>query len=428
MPSHPTRSQPKRLETPLQHIARRVFITIQHQPVYGAGMDAFAQRFGDKLAAGRTQLGGVAGVYQNHPSPSFCRFGNGHPDELCPRRIQDAFSHPATLAHLQRSQILTHDDLIGVHQLAAFLVGEVAAPVGDPFVNLRQDTLLLRVLRPVLGVLGRIFPLLDTFEVVLIAPIEAGVVDLLPLVREGGKRRQPHIHAHHVAGWRQRLGLRLAREAGKPLAGVRTGERDRLGRAFHRPVQDDMHRANHFGENQPLTLQPHPVAILRIGDTVVSAEAFEAWEADCFGSRFHPTKAGLKGESHPDADVLAYLTVDEFQGGSHQLPDGQHSLRVVQPQRLAPLLICPLAFSKRLVIRPTTFLKLLLKDTPLAVREVDSVFEALAAHHTLFWSSMYCLTTSKVTAPTVEMNLLRVQSVGRRFLSPGNSLRSSWEV
>ena len=55
--------------------------------------------------------------------------------------------------------------------------------------------------------------------------------------------------------------------------------------------------------------------------------------------------------------------------------------------------------------------KLLLKDTPLAVGEVDAVFERFA-HQTPFWFSMYCWTTSRVTAPTVEINLLRVQRVG----------------
>ena len=183
----------------------------------GAGMDTLAQRLGDKLATGGAQLGGVARVYQNDSSASFCRFADGHMGELRPRHIQDAFAHPTALAHLQRGQIFKHDHLIGIDQLVALLVREVGPPICDPLVDTGQDALLLGVLRPVLGLLGRILALLDSFEVGFVAPIEAGVVDLLP-VREGGKRRQPHVHAQHMARGRQRLGLCSARAAGEPFA------------------------------------------------------------------------------------------------------------------------------------------------------------------------------------------------------------------
>jgi hypothetical protein len=95
-----------------------------------SSMDTHAQLLGDNLAAGRAHLGRVLGIHQNHPPPSFFRFGDGHADELCPRHIQDAFAHPTAFAHLHRSQILKHDHLIGIHQLAALLVREVGPPVG----------------------------------------------------------------------------------------------------------------------------------------------------------------------------------------------------------------------------------------------------------------------------------------------------------
>ena len=60
-----------------------------------------------------------------------------------------------------------------------------------------------------------------------------------------------------------------------------------------------MHRAHHLREDEPFTLPPHPVAVLRIGDAVVPAETFEARETDFFGSLFHPTKEGVKCEIHP---------------------------------------------------------------------------------------------------------------------------------
>lgn len=59
---------------------------------------------------------------------------------------------------------------------------------------------------------------------------------------------------------------------------------------------------------------------------------------------------------------------------------------------------------------------------------VQAVAERFPEHQTPLWSAMYRCTVSSVTAPTVEMNLLRVQSVGSRFLSHGYSSRSSCDV
>jgi len=339
-------------------------------------MDTHAQRLGDKLAAGRAPLGRVPGVHENHTPPSFCRFGNGHLNELRPGHIQDAFAHPATSAQLHRSQILKHDHLIGIHQFTALLVGEVAAPVGNPHVDTGQDGFLLGVLEPVLRQLGRVLAPLDTLQVGLIAPMEARVRDLLP-VGERSKRRQSHIHTHYGVRWRQRRGLGLAREAGEPRAGTRAGERDRLGRALQRSVQDDMHRAD-LREDESRTLQAHAISILGIGEAIVATEALEARETDCFGSRLHPPKEGLKSQIDSYADILEHLGMDKLHGRARQLPDREEVQRIVLAQRLAAFRIRPLAFGKQFVIHPAAFFKLLLKDAPLALREVDAVFESFA--------------------------------------------------
>ena len=165
-------------------------------------------------------------------------------------------------------------------------------------------------------------------QVSLVAPIETGIVNL-PSVREGGKRRQPHIHTHHIAGWRQRIGLCLAREAGEPLAGTRPGERHRLGRTLHRTVQDDMHGPD-FREDKALTFQPHAISILGIRDRVVPAEAFEARKPDLSGTLLHPTKEGLKGQIDSYADVLEYLTMHKLHGWASQLPDRKEVQRIVR--------------------------------------------------------------------------------------------------
>jgi hypothetical protein len=56
----------------LQNVDRRIPISIHHRPTMRAGMRAVAQCLGNHFAAARTQLGGIARVYQYDTSASFC--------------------------------------------------------------------------------------------------------------------------------------------------------------------------------------------------------------------------------------------------------------------------------------------------------------------------------------------------------------------
>jgi hypothetical protein len=55
------------------------------------------------------------------------------------------------------------------------------------------------------------------------------------------------------------------------------------------------------------------------------------------------------------------------------------------------------------------------------VHTTHDILYRLRAIYTPFWFSMYVCTTSRVTAPTEETNLLLVQRLGKRFLSQGYS-------
>src|SRR5690606_14501570 len=105
-------------------------------------------------------------------------------------------------------------------------------------------------------------------------------------------------------------------------------------------------------------------------------------------------------ERHFDAlrHVLQDLAVDTFQRWAHVFEAWQGPLGLVPVN--APLFLFPgvLARGKRLVVDPATLFKLAFKDAPLAVREIDAVFERFT-HQTPFWFSMECWTTSSVTAP-----------------------------
>ena len=171
MPPHPTGSRLECLQTTMQDIYRSVHIPIQHKPTIRASVGTFPQGFLNQFAALRTHFRRIAGVYQNHSSASFFRFADCHTDELIPRYIHNALSHSTALAHFLRGKFFKHDDLIPVHQSTALLMGKISTAIRNPFVNSRQNAFLLRVLRPILRVLGSILFLLYPLHIGFITPM-----------------------------------------------------------------------------------------------------------------------------------------------------------------------------------------------------------------------------------------------------------------
>ncbi len=98
MPPHPTLSRTQRLETALQDVFSRIVIAPQYQLAVRAGMNAVAQFLFNQLATARADFGRIEGVHQESRSASFCRFADGHLNELCPGHVQNAFAHPAPFA------------------------------------------------------------------------------------------------------------------------------------------------------------------------------------------------------------------------------------------------------------------------------------------------------------------------------------------
>src|SRR5262249_678867 len=145
-----------------------------------------------------------------------------------------------------------------------------------------------------------------------------------------------------------------------PLARSRAAQRHRLDRAFDWTVQDDGDRTN-FREDQLVSFEPRAVPVLRIGDAVIPAKTFETRIAWVFGSFFHATKEGLKGQINTLRDVLQHLAMYQLERGACFLPERQHGLRLIPGERNA-LLIRVAAGRKRLVINPPAFFKLLPKN------------------------------------------------------------------
>ena len=361
----------------MQDIERRIPVPIHHLPAVRAGMDALAQLLLDQFAAERAQLGCVARVDQDDGSASFCRFADRHADKLVPRHVHNTLAQraPFTRAHLLRRKVFKHNHLIGSDQFPALLVGKVATPTGDPLVDFCQQFFLQLVLCPVLRVFCRVLALLDTFQVSLIPAVEARIVDPLTS-RERGKGHKTHIHADNAFSWRQGMRLGLARETGVPFARRGAVEGDGLGRSLDWTVQDDLDRAN-LTDNQPLTFKAYPIAVLWIGHAIVAPEWLEARVARLVSPVLDALKERLERQVNPHLDVLQDLAMYQFERGARLFPEWQQRLCVIQPKRDA-FGIGITARGKGLVIDKAAFLKLLLKDTPLAAREIDAVFEGFS--------------------------------------------------
>jgi hypothetical protein len=254
-------------------------------------------------------------------------------------------------------------------------VSKILAAKPDPFMNTGQCLFLPGVLRPVLGLFSRILQLLRSFEIGLIASEKAWVLDFFT-VRGRQERLKPHIHADYL--WRrwQTFRLDLDREGDIPLIGVRTFQADGLDLAFDPSMPNDLDPPN-LGDDQIVTSDLDPVAVLRVGDATVAVELLIARVAGFFFTRFYAAKEGLKRKIEPDGDILQYLAVNELERRAGLFPAGKEVDHVVAIA-LEAVFVGKLVRLKHLVVDPATFFQHGIENTPLAVREVDAVFIGLA--------------------------------------------------
>ena len=107
--------------------------------------------------------------------------------ELAPRHVMDALGETMVVRHSVDRQILQGDQVKLVDDAAAVLMGEVAAPPGDPFMHPRHHTSAFGAFWRPLFLLGQ--AALCFGERLLLTTEEPRVGDLLPSA-EGGKRLQ----------------------------------------------------------------------------------------------------------------------------------------------------------------------------------------------------------------------------------------------
>src|SRR5579859_5370366 len=164
--------------------------------------------------------------------------------ELTPGGVMDTLGQTMVMHHAVDRQVLNRDQIKGVDDAAALLVGEVAATPGSALIHACHDCAPLRTCGRALLFLGETALCLG--ERLLFLAEEAGIDNRLPRFpclpgAEHSEGLEPHVNAYLLAGGWQwgRLGT-LARKRDVPLARATAADGRRLGCAFQGAMVDQL--------------------------------------------------------------------------------------------------------------------------------------------------------------------------------------------
>ena len=102
-------------------------------------MNTNAQIFLDYRTTARTHLTRVAGIDLHRTASSLCSFVRCQLHQLIPCGICDGLGETVILEHPAYIQVFKYDNCKSVDQLAALLMGKVAALICYALVNVRDD-------------------------------------------------------------------------------------------------------------------------------------------------------------------------------------------------------------------------------------------------------------------------------------------------
>src|SRR5690606_23711161 len=107
--------------------------------------------------------------------------------------------------------------------------------------------------------------------------------------------------------------------------------------------------------------------------TVVSTTALETRIARIAFAGLEAAKERLECQIDTNLNVLQDLAMHPLERLAYGFPVGKHGLSVVESMRFLVLLPCITTGRKRLIVDPAAFLRLLLKETLLEFRQMQTV-------------------------------------------------------
>jgi hypothetical protein len=153
----------------------------------------------------------------------------------------DALGEAMMVRHPLDRKVFNSDEIKSIHDAMTVLVRKVTAPPGDALMDPRHDLAPLSVFWRPYFLFGQAALCLG--KRLFLSAKEARVSDFLPHA-ESGEGLQPDINTYLLARFLQwrRFGA-LTGEAGVPLASAAACDGGRLGCAFERAMQENLHLA-----------------------------------------------------------------------------------------------------------------------------------------------------------------------------------------
>jgi len=333
-------------------------------------MNANAQIFLDYLTAAATSLAGVAWIDLHDTTPGAFSLVRGELDKLVPCRVCDGLGETMILEHPAYVEIFKYDECKSIDQLAALLMGKVAALIRDAFVYVRDCLTPFAALWT--AFLGGAQFLLSLCQPLFFGAKESRICNGFP-VRQHGKFFQAHVYARRLGDDRQRLMLDFCREASEPFARSRAGNGERLYLALNRAMQLDFDLAD-FRQLEFARLDSKTG--LRIGEAVVSSASAETRKAG-FLACFDSAKESIKGFVQSPENVLQYLRVNHAEFGANRFDFWQLVLLIFIADGFVSDAPCVPALLQSGVVEFRTKPKRAPKCCDLSAAWIDAIFERL---------------------------------------------------
>ncbi len=303
-------------------------------------------------AACLTRIGRV----DSHVVPaSFFRFAGQFAEKLRPGGIGNAFGETMVVGHAVDVQVFYSNHAVVIDDLAAFLVREVVASEGNPFMHASHNFAMLATLGCVFGEFAMLA--LRLSQRLLFLAKEARVLNLCA-IRESRERLESDINPYLGGKFRQSLRFAFNRKRNIPLARRRTMHRTRFEFPLDGSVIDHLDRT-HFGEAHPLIMGDAKAALGK-GEGVIAVHPSEprgAW----FLSGFAASEEGFEGQINTYRNILENLRMDLPQRGTSLFQDRKGFLLLIEREAFAFLLIGCLTTFKQVVIEPTALFKRLVE-------------------------------------------------------------------
>ena len=312
-------------------------------------MGTYRQTFLYNFSTSVTFLCGEAGVHSNDFMSSVCSFGSKYVEEGTPTGIENAFREMKVLDHVEDTQILNDNPVIGLGILPSDF--EMVIPP----LSLDLEMSLGSVAS---GLAAAVTTLPAPRQLTLLASEGSGARAIEARIRNrisfriSKKDFQPYINADvrmGTFGWLMLIAAGLfARNQGIPMSISTMHEIDRLGLAFYRAMQFDLEEVTYllgYDEMFLILMQIAIFAILPQLNRVPSVRFLEPGEAHVRNTQLFGSQITFECLSEPISKTL-------HGGGWHMLPPTafEGGIQVVLARERAILLILGLESCEHLII------------------------------------------------------------------------------